>query len=126
VGLIEEFSDEAPYDAVVLLSSIEHFGIGAYQLPEADQADRVAMRRIRELLRPGGLLVLTTPFGQAPTTDLERTYRPEDLDQLLMGWDVVERSYLTRASAVEWVRENAVSDLFGNHVVLITAVKPGG
>jgi len=125
VGLIEEFEDDTAYDAAVLLSSIEHFGVGAYDLQEAEQADRLAMRRVGELVRPGGLLVLTTPYGISSANDLERTYSPRQIDELLEGWNVVERSYLTRASSIEWIHTPLLDDLSGDHVVLVSATKIG-
>jgi len=126
IGLVEEFTDEMPYDAAIALSSLEHFGLGAYQLPTARRADQVALDRIRDLLTPGGRLVLTVPYGDAPTTDLERTYRPDQLDDLLTGWDVTQSAFLTRRSPVEWVRVETVTDLSASNVAMIVARKPAG
>jgi 2-polyprenyl-6-hydroxyphenyl methylase/3-demethylubiquinone-9 3-methyltransferase len=42
---------DGPYDAVVAVEVVEHL-----------LDPRLAVRRMREALRPGGLLVLTTPF----------------------------------------------------------------
>lgn len=124
IGPMETFEDATPYDAAVLLSSIEHFGLGSYDLPVNANADIEAIRRVRDLVRPGGLLVLTTPYGDAATTELERTYTPEQLDALLEGWVVVERSYLTQVSATEWHRVDKITDLRGSHVALVLATKP--
>jgi 2-polyprenyl-3-methyl-5-hydroxy-6-metoxy-1,4-benzoquinol methylase len=124
-GPIEDFSTDGLFDAVILLSSIEHFGLGAYDLPADESADIKAMALIHELVRPGGRLVLTTPFGVAPTTELERTYTPERLAVLLDGWDVEQLSYLTRVSPTEWTWLPAIDDLVGDHVVLVSAVRSG-
>jgi 2-polyprenyl-3-methyl-5-hydroxy-6-metoxy-1,4-benzoquinol methylase len=122
-GPIAKFRADEPFDAVVLLSSIEHFGVGAYQLGHEDDADLAAMARVWELSRPGTRLVLTTPFGDAPTTDLERTYDPARLSELLKGWKVEEQSYLTRDSATVWHWHPEIEDLRGDHVVLVTATR---
>lgn len=124
IGPIETFDDDTPFDAAVLLSSIEHFGLGAYDLPEDAEADLKALRRVRDLLRPGGTLVLTTPYGDAPTTSLQRTYLPEQIDALLEGWDVHERRYLSRVTSTEWHISEHLEDLTGSHVVLVRATKP--
>ncbi|HEX4901783.1 MAG TPA: hypothetical protein VFV42_03175, partial [Acidimicrobiales bacterium] len=59
---LDEVEVDEPVDAVVLLSAIEHFGLGAYADNGAldDDADLAAMKRVRELLAPGGRVVLTT------------------------------------------------------------------
>lgn len=124
IGPIETFAPGEPFDAAVFLSSIEHFGLGAYGLPVDDDADVAALRRVRDLLRPGGHLVLTSPYGDAPTTDLQRTYRPEQVDAMLEGWDVQERSYLSKVNRTEWVWSPTLEDLTGSHVVLVHATKP--
>lgn len=126
IGPLETYQTDDTFDAAVLLSSIEHFGLGAYNLPEDAEADIKALARLRELLKPGGTLVLTTPYGDAPTTKLQRTYSPDQLDALLAGWEVRERSYLTRVTSTEWRRVERLDDYSGSHVVLVRAVRPQG
>lgn len=122
-GPIEDFRDEQPFDAVILLSSIEHFGVGAYELPPENDADFAAMARIWELTRPGSRLVLTAPYGDTPTTALERSYGPERLGELLRGWKVEEQSYLSRRSPTEWHRHAEPQDLHHDQVVLVSATR---
>lgn len=123
-GPIADLTASGEFDAVVLLSSIEHFGIGAYDLDDEDDADLAAMEKVWEVTRAGSRLVLTTPFGDAPTTALERTYTPERLGSLLRGWDVDEQSYLTRVSPTEWQWRRELEDVRGgSHVVLVSATR---
>lgn len=122
-GPIADFRGEEPFDAVIFLSSIEHFGIGSYALTEEDDGDLQAMQRARELTRPGARLVLTTPYGDAATTPLERTYGVERLARLLEGWKVEEQSYLTRETPTVWRWSSELSDLRGDHVVLVSATR---
>lgn len=124
-GPIAEFRGDQPFDVVILLSSIEHFGVGAYALTEEDDGDLQAMERVRELTRPGARLILTTPYGDAATTPLERTYGVERLAQLLEGWKVEEQSYLTRETPTVWRWSPELSDLRGDHVVLVSATRTG-
>lgn len=123
VGPVDELTSDEPYDAAILLSSVEHFGLGSYDLPVDDESDLKAMKHLHDLVRPGGRLVLTTPYGDAPTTALQRTYGPDRLAALLEGWDVEEMSFLTKVSRTEWIWEPAVSDLSGDHVVLVSATR---
>lgn len=124
VGPLETLPPGEPYDAVVFLSSVEHFGLGAYDLPVDDGADVSALRLARERVRPGGLLVLTTPFGDVPTNEVQRTYTPDQLALLLDGWEILEQSYLTQTSRTHWHRVENVPDLRGAHVALVRARRP--
>jgi SAM-dependent methyltransferase len=122
-GRIADFRDDRPFDAIVLLSSIEHFGVGAYELEREDDADLAAMQHLWKLSKPGTRLVLTTPFGEAPTTEFARTYTPDRLQELLKGWKVEEQSYLTRESATVWSRRPELHRLGDNIVVLVSATR---
>src|SRR5207247_9505211 len=118
---LEDWATAAQFDAVVCLSTIEHIGRGAYgeALAADDAADRAALGRIRELTKPGGLLVLTVPFGPASTDAFERTYDSAALDALLQGWVVEERVVAHRADSATWVlADGAAGD---RPVALVTA-----
>lgn len=124
VGTVEDFSSDELFDAAIMLSSVEHFGLGAYGLPKDATADRRAVERTRELVRPGGLLILTTPFGLGVADEFQRTYSKAQLDALLEGWDVQQRSYLTRVSRTEWRHVADLEESDGAHVALVRAVRP--
>ena len=52
------------YDCVITISSIEHFGLGAYQdVPDKDYYDVVAMNYAYRMLKPGGRCYVVVPFG---------------------------------------------------------------
>jgi SAM-dependent methyltransferase len=125
-GPIENFTDDRRFDAVVLLSSIEHFGVGAYGLDCEDDADMKAMEQIWQLCRPGARLVFTAPYGDTPATNLQRTYGPGRLSELLKGWEIDQRSYLSRDSMTVWSWRPELEDLRGEHVVLVSATRTEG
>jgi hypothetical protein len=95
---LDEVEVDEPVDAVVLLSAIEHFGIGAYaNNGELDaDADLAAMKRVRDLLAPDGVVVLTTPFGPAAVDELERTYDVDRLRSLFDGFRIEQAVVATR------------------------------
>lgn len=124
VGPVETYESTEQFDAVVALSSVEHFGLGCYELPEAEDADIAAVRRMHGLTRPGGQLVLTAPYGARPASSVERTYGPERLELLLEGWHVDHRSYLSKSADGPWMRCAEVVDPAGEHIVLVRATKP--
>jgi SAM-dependent methyltransferase len=52
------------FDQVINCSSIEHVGlIGRYGSPDQPDGDIAAMRKMADLLRPGGTMVLSIPVG---------------------------------------------------------------
>lgn len=94
----------APLDAVLCLSSVEHFGLGAYgEKPVVDQAaDAEAMRRLHELSAPGALLVFTAPFGRAEVQASQRVYDLAGLERLLGGWELTSVSLAQQTAPDRW------------------------
>ena len=82
------------FDAVLSISTIEHMGIGFYSDPQAGQhADRQAMAEISRVLQPGGLAVLTVPYGVGSVNAHHRVYDQRTLDELLNSFEVAEIRY---------------------------------
>eukprot|EP00937_MAST-01D_sp_MAST-1D-sp2_P002807 g2807.t1 len=76
------------FDTALSISSFDHDGLGRYGDPLAPDGDVAAMRRARELLRPGGALLLTVPVGpDVVVWNLHRRYGRARLPMLLEGWD---------------------------------------
>ena len=125
VANVEDWQDEEPFAGVICLSAIEHIGLEAYGLAEGqERADLAAMRRMRELTAPGGLLVLTTRFGEAGEDDFQRTYDRAGLDELLQGWDVDDLTVLHRQDATTWVLGELEGEQPDEAVILVTARRP--
>lgn len=110
---LEEYEPDGPVDAVILLSAIEHFGIGAYaNNGELDaDADLAAMKVVRDLLAPDGVVVLTTPFGPSAVNDLERTYDLARLRSLFEGFSVEQAVVASRRDATAWTVTATASSL---------------
>jgi len=70
------------FDAVVAVSVIEHIGIGHYGDPETATGDRQAVRQLAQVLKRGGRLILTVPFGVSLTNDWMRVYDSRRLADL--------------------------------------------
>ena len=121
----ERGAGEALFDAVVFLSSVEHFGLGAYAgSGSAAGADREAVVLARGLVRDGGALVLTVPFGVAAVDGLQRTYGLDELERLVEGWDVREMVFVEQVGLVEWRRLASVPEVVDpgrRYVAMVTA-----
>jgi SAM-dependent methyltransferase len=110
------------FDAVLCVSTVEHVGLGWYGGSRGDEdGDLRAMRRLLELTRPGGLLVLTVPYGRPGVDDVQRRYDRRGLDALLDGWDETDRRIVERIDGVTW---KPAEDSDGHAVALVTARAP--
>jgi pyridoxamine 5'-phosphate oxidase len=115
------------FDAAVVLSAVEHFGLGAYPgSGEAERRDIAALSELGRRVRPGGLLVLTTPFGQAGVDDFERVYDAPGLDELLAGWEVQRATGAWRVDELTWVAGRLEEPRGERGVALVIARNPGG
>ena len=117
---------EAPaerFHAVVVLSAVEHFGLEHYggAAPAAARADLAALARLRELVAPRGLLVLTVPFAEQASVDsLQRVYDEAGLGELLAGWEVRTSLRCGRTDRLTWELGTPSRERHG--VALVTAV----
>lgn len=126
VGRFEDWDPGSErFDAAFLISTIEHFGLGAYGEPVGkDNADRAAIERLGGLLSDDGFLVITTPYGPARVDALERTYDEEALAALLKGWTVLDRRTVLHRDARTWMpgdRDAASGDNEQGVVMVIAA-----
>jgi SAM-dependent methyltransferase len=125
---IEEWDgEEREFDATICLSTIEHIGLGAYGQEEGRRTDLDAMRRMRELTRPGGVLILTTSYGRSGADEFSRTYDRADLEELLQGWNVGEMTFLTRENETTWATRNSSEspEPSGREVVVMLIARRG-
>lgn len=112
----------ASFDAALCISTVEHVGLGWYGDPAMERdGDRRALDVIEAALAPGGLLVLTVPYGVAEQNELERRYDRARLDALLAGWEVRERRIVERRDDTTWL---PVEDSNDHAVALVVALKP--
>lgn len=114
---------ERRFDAAVVLSAVEHFGLEHYGLAWSDpRADLAALARLRELVAPGGLLVLTVPFGaEASVDDFQRVYDEAGLAELLAGWQVRSSARAGRTDRLTWELGRPSQERHGVALVVATA-----
>ena len=85
---------------------MEHVGlVGRYGVIESrPNGDLEAMARLKELLKPGGPMLLTIPVGQdAVFAPLHRVYGKERLPRLLHGYIVEKEVFWVKDSENRWV-----------------------
>jgi SAM-dependent methyltransferase len=104
--VLESVLDESTFDLVINCSSIEHVGLaGRYGVREYDEAaDLEAMERLRQALRPGGLMLLTLPVGRdAVVLPLHRIYGERRLPLLLKRFEILYDEYWIKKKG-RWVQ----------------------
>jgi SAM-dependent methyltransferase len=105
---------ENRFDLIINCSSVEHVGlVGRYGVTEPNSdGDLQVMLRFHELLKPGGLLLMTAPCGRdAIFAPLCRVYGETRLPQLLAPFRVEREQYWQKDSSNRWVdcsRESAL------------------
>jgi len=118
------------FDVVTAVSCIEHFGLGSYGDLEAPDGDRRFLSVLRSLLKPGGQLLLTCPYGKAGLTKKQRIYDASSLMRLVDGFSIKEEHYFRRVDRC-WVpsRKEILADVESpslpvNGVAVLDCFKP--
>lgn len=79
------------FDIVTAVSTVEHIGLaGRYDMEDDDpRGDRHAVEEFRRVLKPGGTLLLTVPYGQAAILrPWHRVYGADELARLTEGLEL--------------------------------------
>lgn len=93
------------FDLVMNCSTVEHVGlVGRYSVTESKpEGDLEAMRLLRELMKPGGIMLLTIPVGRdAVFIPLHRVYGARRLPRLLDGYVIESEEYWVKNTQKEW------------------------
>ena len=87
INLIENSLPRQSYDAVLMLSTLEHVGMPYYGQPPFPNGDVIALEEVWQLLKPDAPLIVTVPAGSSKLTSWYRQYSPTDLYRLFANWD---------------------------------------
>jgi hypothetical protein len=103
--LLEVQLPEANFDVVINCSSVEHVGlVGRYNIsaPQSD-GDIDAMTKLRKLMKPGGVQLLTVPLGRDTVFQpWHRVYGEKRLPLLLCGYEVVYAEFWRKDQSQCW------------------------
>jgi SAM-dependent methyltransferase len=94
------------FDLAINCSSVEHVGIaGRYGIElNQDEGDIEVMKRLADILKPGGLLLMTAPCGRdAIMAPWHRVYGAKRLPRLFASFRVVKESYWVKDGDNRWV-----------------------
>lgn len=76
------------FDAVLLLSTLEHIGLPCYGQEPFPHGDELALAEVRRLLKPGAPAIVTVPAGLSKLASWYRQYSPVDIARLFGGWSL--------------------------------------
>jgi len=88
--------DQEFFDVVILVSTLEHIGLGYYDDPVYPDGDFQAIKEIERILKRGGLLILTTPFSDRYLESWQRIYDHERLEKLTEEFKVVKETFFAK------------------------------
>lgn len=103
--LLEVRLPEATFDVVINCSSVEHVGlVGRYSVSTSQSGgDLDAMNKLRNLMKPGGVQLLTIPLGRdAVFQPWHRVYGEKRLPLLLDGYDVAYAEFWRKGQDRSW------------------------
>lgn len=90
------------FDVVIALSTIEHIGLGRYGDREDIQGDINAVKQILGIIKSGGQLLITLPFGKAIKTNWFRVYNMKKISELLAGFKINSK-YFFKEKNRNWI-----------------------
>jgi SAM-dependent methyltransferase len=94
------------FDLAINCSSVEHVGVtGRYGITvEEEEGDIEVMRRLADILKPEGLLLMTAPCGRdALMAPWCRVYGAKRLPRLLAPFQIIKQCYWTKDEENRWV-----------------------
>lgn len=108
------------FDCITCISTLEHIGVqGRYGVEKDEYGDMKAMKEMHRLLKPGGRLVLTVPYGSKDVLPINKLYNKNRISELFKGYKVTKEEYMkfnskyhlwltvdeTEAAKTDWLKE---------------------
>ncbi|MHC1716403.1 MAG: DUF268 domain-containing protein [Candidatus Dojkabacteria bacterium] len=83
------------FDNITCISTLEHIGVeGRYGVQKDEFGDIKAMKEILRILKPGGRLFLTVPYGAEDILPINKLYNKNRTEELFKGYKLLKEEYL--------------------------------
>jgi len=83
------------FDCISCVSTLEHIGVpGRYHSDDDPQGDLKTMQEMKRILKVGGSLLITVPYGRKDVLPINKLYNNERLGILLEGYEILEKKFM--------------------------------
>lgn len=108
------------FDVITCISTIEHIGVeGRYHVKADPLGDKNAMNEMLRILKPGGKLLLTVPYGAKDMLPINKLYNKSRIKDITKGYNIISSEYQKyderfhiwsevkeeEAAKVDWLKE---------------------
>lgn len=93
------------FDVIVCVSTIEHIGLQSHGQETLDEfGDIKAMEELNRVLKPEGILILTTPYVGKESIEprLQGNYNRDRIEKLIESFEVVKQDYFYTMCKGRW------------------------
>lgn len=119
------------FDGVSCISAIEHVGLSYYGEEEAKNNDFSAIKEFHRILKPGGIMGLTVPYGIAYEDKFLRVYDEKRLSELTSVFEIQKIKYFCNQPSLKYLsnywkeisKEEAAKIEFSEWVDCVCCVK---
>lgn len=82
------------FDVITCISTLEHIGVeGRYHVTNDPIGDIRAMAEMRRILKPGGKLLLSVPYGAKDMLPINKLYNKSRIKTLFKGFNLLSSQY---------------------------------
>lgn len=87
---------DSTFDVVTIISTIEHVGLGETSYGDAKEknGDIEAMKEIYRILKPGGVVLITIPFGRPKVLPFLRVYDLKRIKRMAKNFRIVKAVFM--------------------------------
>ena len=91
------------YDCVYSISSLEHVGAGWYEKERVGISDSAVVYELARILKPGGVFLVTLPFGRFKQTPYLEVYDTKAIKRLFNDFTVHKIEHYVKKSDTVWL-----------------------
>jgi SAM-dependent methyltransferase len=92
------------FDIIILVSTLEHIGLGGYGDYQQQNGDIEAVAQLRRILIPGGKILITVPFsGSFTVCGITRIYDEDRIKKICESFKVIKNDYFIHQKK-NWVK----------------------
>lgn len=92
------------FDQIILVSTLEHIGIGAFSDPQYENGDLIALKEIKRVLTPTGKVFITVPYAEKSSITWHRFYDNQRLQKFTENGLVILKEEYFRCIKNRWTK----------------------